>query len=194
MKRIAVIGMLAAVLLIPCAAHADDVDVVVIDALPTPTPAAAEQMPPELIPVVTPRPELPEYEYDAADMRCLSRAIWSITPANPTRDTKLALCEVVQNRADDASGSYRDDVRSVLLQPGEFRDYDADAHRSAANDEIADYAMRTWMHAQLTGDRTYRLTPADGLMIGDFYTIHGTNYVRILNREGYVVYDSGAGK
>lgn len=160
--------------------------IIIIEIKPTPTPNAPTLTPP---PTPTPRPELPAYTYDEADMRCLSRAIWSITPKNPTRNTKLALCEVIQNRVDDDNGVYKDDVRQVLLQRGEFLDYDPEAYRSEENDRIADYAMRSWMAARL-GDRSYRLTPASGVMCS-FYRVKRLDYIMVYDKDGNVVYDSG---
>ena len=167
------------------------VDIIMI-ITPTPTP------PPAPTPAPTVRPDiaaLPFYSYDSADMRCLSRGIWSVTPENPTWETKVAFCELVQNRVDDESGTYADTIRYVLLQGhgtnhAEFADYEPDAHRSEQNDEIADYAMRTWIHAKTTGDRSYRLVPPTGVCC-DFYEKNGKNYILVYDRNDNIVYDSG---
>lgn len=167
-----------------------EVSVVTIAIVPTPTPAPALPAPPTPVPTV--RPELPGYSYDEADMRCLSRGIWSVTPSSPSYNTKLAFCEVVQNRVDDDSGAYADSIRYVLLQPNEFLDYDPDAHRSDENDAIAGYAMRSWAAAQL-GDRSYRLTPKSGVMC-DFYSKDSYDYIIVKDKDGNVVYDSEVSK
>lgn len=181
-----------AVLLWSIPALADgDVQIIEIELSPTPTPMPLT--PPPETPTPTPRPELPEYDYPAEDIRCLSRGIWSVCPANPTHDTKIAFCELVQNRVDDSSGDFEDAIRWVLLQGNEFPSYDADAYRSHENNEIADYVMRTWIYADVTGDRSYRIAPADGLYC-DFYGKDGWDYIKIYNRAGDVVYDSGAQK
>jgi hypothetical protein len=165
--------------------------VITIEYSPTPSPTPVP--PPSTSPVApaTPTPELPDYDYPAEDARCLSRAIWSVCPRNPTHDTRVALCELVQNRVDDDSGDFEDTPRWVLLQGNEFPSYDPDAYRSRENNEIADYAMRTWIYATVTGDRSYRLVPSEGLYC-DFYRRSGWDYIKIYNRAGDVVYDSGA--
>lgn len=167
-----------------------EVEIITIELSPTPSPSP--MTPPPATPTPTPvtRPELPSYDYPAEDARCLSRGIWSVCPASPTHDTKLAFCELVQNREDDTSGDFDDGIRWILLQGNEFPSYDPDAYRSHANNEIADYAMRSWIYATVTGDRSYRLVPEDGLYC-DFYRIHGWDYIKIYNRTGVVVYDSG---
>lgn len=170
-----------------------DGDVQIIEIELSPTPTLIPLTPPPETPAPTPRPELPEYDYPAEDIRCLSRGIWSVCPANPTHDTKIAFCELVQNRVDDSSGDFEDAIRWVLLQGNEFPSYDPDAYRSHENNEIADYAMRTWIYSDVTGDRSYRLTPSDGLYC-DFYGKDGWDYIIIYNRAGDVVYDSGAQK
>lgn len=173
------------------AAIADEIEIVDIVPIVTPTPTP--------IPVPTPEPtptpssaDLPHYHYDDADARCLSRAIWSVTPKNPTWETKVAFCEVVQNRVDDASGVFEDSIRYVLLQAGEFRDYDPDAHRSERNNEIADYVMRAWIHAK-NGDRSYRLVPPTGVKCS-FYSVGDTDYITVYDMDGNTVYDSGEGR
>lgn len=177
------------------AALADEIEIVDIVPVVTPTP--------EPIPVLTPAPtptpdpaKLPHYTYDDADARCLSRGIWSVTPKNPTWETKVAFCEVVQNRVDDESGAFKDTIRYVLLQGHdtdhpEFADYDPDATRSPRNNEIADYVMRTWIHAK-NGDRSYRLVPASGVKCS-FYEVGGKNYIKVYDTNGNTVYDSGEG-
>ena len=192
MKRLSIklAALLALLILVGAApaASAEGVDIVDIVVVVTPTPVP--------VPVPTPEPkplpdfsELPHYAYDDADARCLSRGIWSVTPKNPTFETKLAFCEVVQNRVDDESGFFEDSIRYVLLQRGEFRDYDPDAYRSDRNNEIADYAMRTWIHAK-NGDRSYRLVPASGVKCS-FYEIGGRSYIKVFDMDGNTVYDSG---
>lgn len=171
----------------------DEVSVVTIELLPTPTPTPLPPPPATPEPQPTVRPELPAYDYPIDDLRCLSRAIWSVCPIKPTRATKIAFCELVQNRVDDSSGDFEDSIRWVLLQGNEFMDYDPDAYRSRENNDIADYAMRSWIYASVTGDRSYRLVPADGLYC-DFYRQNNWDYIIIYNRAGDVVYDSGAQK
>lgn len=171
----------------------DEVAVITIELLPTPTPTPIPPPPATPEPQPTIRPELPNYDYPEEDARCLSRGIWSVCPANPTRNTKLAFCELVQNRIDDESGDFEDSIRWVLLQGNEFPSYDPDAYRSRENNEIADYAMRAWIFASITGDRSVRLVPDDGLYC-DFYRMKSLDYIIIYNRAGDVVYDSGAQK
>lgn len=109
---------------------------------------------------------------------------------NLTWKTKQAFCELVLNRIDDDSGDFEDTPSTVLAQGREFLDYDSDAFRSRENDEVADYTIRAWMYANITGDWSYRLVPADGLYC-DFYDFRGWDYIKIYNRAGDVVYDSG---
>lgn len=171
----------------------DEVVVVTIELLPTLTPTPLPPPPATPEPQQTIRPELPSYSYPGEDVRCLSRGIWSVCPINPTRNTKIAFCELVQNRVDDESGDFQNSIRWVLLQGNEFPSYDPDAYRSRENNEISDYAMRSWIYASVTGDRSYRLVPADGLYC-DFYRMKSLDYIIIYNRAGDVVYDSGAQK
>lgn len=193
-KRVATVIALLLVLPMLTAATAnaeedDGIQVVDIRPIVTPTPSPV----PVPTPAPTPKPDpakLPCYAYDEADLRCLSRAIWSITPKNPTWETKLALCEVVLNRVEDESGVFENSVRYVLLQKGEFRDYDPEAHRSERNDEIADYALRAWIHAK-NGDRSYKLVPPSGVKCS-FYSVGNTDYIEVYDMNGNVVYDSGA--
>jgi hypothetical protein len=74
--------------------------------------------------------------------------------------------------------------------PTEFPSYNPEATRSDLNDEIADYVMRSWMHTKLTGDRSYRLTPENGLRYS-FYNRGGWDYIVVMDFEWNVVYDSG---
>lgn len=163
-------------------------EVIVVELVPTPTPIPLT--PPPATPTPTPRPDLPNYSYDDSDARALSRGLWSVCPASPTRATKIAFCELVQNRVDDNSGDFEDTVYKVLRQGGEFLDFDSDAYRSRENNEIADYVMRSWIYESVTGDRSYRLTPEDGLYC-DFYRQNGWDFIKIYNRAGDIVYDSG---
>lgn len=193
--KLFLIAALAMVVGTPTALADDDVQIVDIRPIVTPTPTP--------IPVPTPAPtptpdpaKLPYYTYDEADARCLSRGIWSVTPKNPTWETKVAFCEVVQNRVDDESGAFKDTIRYVLLQGKdtdnpEFADYDPDATRSPRNNEIADYVMRTWIHAK-NGDRSYRLVPASGVKCS-FYEVGGKNYIKVYDMDRNTVYDSGGG-
>lgn len=199
-KRVLLIAVLALIYLIillwavPVLADSG-VEIITIEISPTPspTPMPAPSATPNIpaTPTPTPRPEPPTYDYPAEDARCLSRGIWSVCPANPTHDTKLAFCELVQNREDDVSGDFDDGIRWILLQGNEFPSYDTDAYRSHENNAIADYAMRSWICAAITGDRSFRLVPPEGLYC-DFYRVKGKDYITIYNRAGDVVYDSGA--
>lgn len=166
--------------------------IVVFEVQATPTPIPMTPPPSVTIIIATPTPtiELPAYDYPAEDRRCLSRGMWSVCPANPTRETKIAFAELVQNRVDDDSGDFEDTIRWVLLQGNEFMDYNPDAYLSKENNMLADYAMRTWIYARVTGDRSLRLVSQDGLYC-DFYGANGYDYIRVYNRDGAVVYDSG---
>ena len=159
-----------------------------IEVIYTPTPVCKLTPPPK-----TPQPELPDYEVASADLRSLSSALWSICPAKPTISTKQAFCELVQNRVDDASGDFKDTVPDVLLQPHEFLDYDARAYRSRENNAIAEYTLQAWLYAELTGNRVFRLLPRDGLYC-DFYRLDGWDYIKVYNRAGEIVFDSGITK
>ena len=172
-------------------ALADDTTVITIEIVPTPSPTP--MTPPPATPSPTPHPDLPDYDYHDEDARALSRGLWSVCPASPTRATKIAFCELVQNRVDDNSGDFADTVCKALQQGGEFLDFDPHAYRSRENNEIADYTMRSWIYASVTGDRSYRITPADGLYC-DFYRVNGWDFIKIYNRAGDVVYDSGTQK
>lgn len=181
---------MVAMLCVPHAAFADEQtrptpEIVVLELVPTPT---AEPTP---IPVPTPtpteRPALPDYDYDDADARCISRAIWSCVPIGATYDTKLAFAEVVQNMV--ADGRYKDTVRYTLLMDTEFPSYDPDAYRSEINNEVADIVMRSWAAAQ-GGDRQYRLTPATGVRFA-FYNEKGADYIIVYDWDWSVVFDSG---
>ena len=192
-KLIALLALMVLFVGAASAASADEarpVEIVEIRLLATPTPTPPSA--PAPVPTPTPDPaKLPCYSYDPADARCLSRGIWSVTPKNPTWETKVAFAEVVQNRVDDESGVFPDSIRYVLLQGDEFLDYDPNAHRSPENDEIADYVMRTWIHAK-NGDRSYRLVPASGVKCS-FYKVGGKNYIKVYDMDGNTVYDSGEG-
>lgn len=201
-ERVMLIAMLAliycVILLWAIPTLADSgVEIITIEISPTPspTPMPAPSATPTAAPTPTPTPRIepPTYDYPAEDARCLSRGIWSVCPANPTRNTKLAFCELVQNREDDVSGDFDDGIRWILLQGNEFPSYDPDAYRSSENNEIADYAMRSWICAAINGDRSFRLVPQDGLYC-DFYRVKGKDYITIYNRAGDVVYDSGVQK
>ncbi len=199
-KRVLLIAVLAliywVILLRAAPTLADSgVEIVTIEISPTPspTPMPAPSETPEPTATPTARLEPPTYDYPAEDARCLSRGIWSVCPANPTHNTKLAFCELVQNREDDVSGDFDDGIRWILLQGNEFPSYDPDAYRSKENNAIADYAMRSWICAAITGDRSFRLVPQDGLYC-DFYRVKGKDYITIYNRAGDIVYDSGAQK
>ena len=181
---------MVAMLCVPNAAFADEQtrptpEIVVLELVPTPT---AEPTP---IPVPTPtpteRPALPDYDYDDADARCISRAIWSCVPIGATYDTKLAFAEVVQNMV--ADGRYKDTVRYTLLMDTEFPSYDPDAYRSEINNEVADIVMRSWAAAQ-GGDGQYRLTPATGVRFA-FYNEKGADYIIVYDWDWSVVFDSG---
>ena len=161
--------------------------------VPTPTPTPNTITPPPATPTPTPLPELPEYDYDASWARALSRGMWSVCPNKPTDATKQAFCEVILNRVDDETGDFKDDAPHVLLQGNEFMDYDADAYRSIENDAIADRVMRAWTYYHVTGSRAYMRTPADGLYC-DFYektNNSGWDYIKVYNRAGDIVFDSG---
>lgn len=188
MKRI--IWILMAVLLLPGAAMADESrdapDVLVLELVATPTPEPAAT--PVPTPTPTPQPELPHYPYDEAEARCITRAIWSVVPVGATPETKQAFAEIPQNMV--ADGRYRDTIRYTLLMETEFPGYDPEAHRSSENAAIADYVMRSWQHAQRTGDWSYRLTPPTGVRYA-FYHDGGRVYIRVMDFDWRVVYDSG---
>lgn len=179
-------------------AHADETptpEIVVITMPPTPTPLPVTPPISTTATVIiedstTTISIVPQYDYPAEDARCLSRAVWSVCPENPTMDTRQAFMELVQNREDDDSGDFADGIRWILLQGEEFKDYDPDAYRSKLNNELADLVMREWIYTKVTGDRSYRLVPADGLYC-DFYSVDGWDYIKVYNRAGDVVYDSG---
>lgn len=201
-KRVLLIAVLALIywiaLLWAAPTLADSgLEIITIEISPTPPPSPipAPSAAPTQSPTQTPevRPEPPYYDYPAEDLRCLSRGIWSVCPANPTYETKLAFCELVQNREDDTSGDFEEGIRWILLQGNEFPSYDPDAYRSSENNAIADYAMRSWIHASTTGDQSYRLVPSNGLYC-DFYRPNGLDYIKVYNRAGDIVYDSGANR
>lgn len=189
MKRALTIALVA-LMLLPISALADDEPVVITLELAEPVETAT--------PSATPVPErkqtialpdfatLPQCDYDDADARCLSRAIYSVTPRNPTYATRIALAEVVQNMVDD--GRYKDTIRYTLLMDSEFPSYDPDAYRSEINNEVADIVMRSWAAAQ-GGDRQYRLTPATGVRFA-FYNSAGSDYIIVYDWDWNVVFDS----
>ena len=184
---------MVAMLCVPPAAFVDEQtrptpEIVVLELIPTPT---AEPTPmPVPTPTPTERPALPDYEYDDADARCISRAIWSCVPIGATYDTKLAFAEVVQNMV--ADGRYKDTVRYTLLMDTEFPSYDPDAYRSSENNAIAKYAMQSAAHVRLTGDTAYRLTPRTGVRYA-FYKDGGRAYITVYDWDWNTVYDSGRG-
>lgn len=190
MKRMITILCLMA-LILPAVCLADDEPVVITLELaePTTTPAPTATPVPERKPTIA-LPDfatLPECDYDDAAARCLSRAIYSVTPRNPTYATRIALAEVVQNMVDD--GRYKDTIRYTLLMDSEFPSYDPDAYRSEINNEVADIVMRSWAAAQ-GGDRQYRLTPATGVRFA-FYNEKGADYIIVYDWDWSVVFDSG---
>ena len=171
----------------------------------TPTPYLTS------IPVVTPSPtptfELREYDYPKEEARNISKAIWSGTPEQPTYNTKKAYAEIPQNMVDDYHKReqnnekiqyYRENVRYCLLMDTEFPSFDQYCYRNIdkfderklQNDEIADYVMRSWYYATITGDRSYRLTPQSGVRYS-FYNVDGYDYIIVYDLEWNVVYDSG---
>lgn len=188
------VALCALLLLFPFAISlADDVEIIVIDIVPTTTPVPVCMTPPPPTPEPTPLPDLPDYDYDKSWSRALSRGTWSVCPDKPTESTKHAFCEVILNRVDDETGDFKDDAPHVLSQGNEFMDYDSDAFRSRENDAIADYVMRAWTYYHVTGSRAYMLTPADGLYC-DFYEKpdnNGWDYIKVYNRAGDIVFDSG---
>lgn len=168
---------------------------------------------PDLTPVVmitpspTPTPELPIYDYPEEEGRGLSKAIFSGTPSNPTIKTKQAFAEIPQNMVDDYKKReanheeiqyYKENIRYTLLMKTEFPSYDGscynnvrlDDERRIINDQIADYVMRTWYYSTITGDRSYRLTPIDGVRYS-FYRSNGWDYIIVYDLNWNIVYDSG---
>lgn len=168
---------------------------------------------PYLTPVVVitpspiPTPELPTYPYPKEEARDISRAIFSVTPENPTYDTKKALAEIPQNMVDDykkreqnheKTQNYKENIRYCLLMDTEFpsfnslcyRNLDEFDKRKLENDEIADYVMRSWWYANITGDRSYRLTPQSGVRYS-FYNVNGWDYIKVYDLNWDLVYDSG---
>ena len=189
MKRLAFI-LFVAVMLIPCVTFADDQNepVVITLELAEPVETEAPTEPDRKQTITLPDfATLPRCDYDAADARCLSRAIYSVTPRNPTYATRIALAEIVQNMVDD--GRYKDTIRYTLLMDSEFPSYDPDAYRSEINNEVADIVMRSWAAAQ-GGDRQYRLTPATGVRFA-FYNEKGADYIIVYDWDWNVVFDSG---
>lgn len=166
---------------------------VIIEVVDTPTPTPVTLTPPPPTPTPTAKPDLPEYDYDASWARALSRGFWSVCPRNPTPKTKRAFGELVLNRVADDSGDFENTPGKVLSQDNEFLDYDSDAYRSIENDALAVYVLRACTYADVTGDWSYRLVPSDGLYC-DFYAKNGFDYIKVYNRAGDTVYDSGATK
>ena len=170
----------------PLPTETPDVEIVEMRLAETPTPI--QNITPTPAPQETERPELPVYDYPSEDARCLERAIWSVCPDCPSDETRLALCEVVQNMVDD--GRYKDTIRYTLLMKSEFPSYDPDAFRSDKNKEVADYAMRSWYHEKATGDRSYRIVPQTGLRFS-FYEKDDIDYITVRDWNWNIVYDSG---
>lgn len=199
MKRYARMAIILAILLCLIAAvapaHADDEpEVIIIEAAPTssPTPPALTP-PPSPTPTAQPTP-LPTYDFDGRDVaeRCMSRANYRIVPDAGTETEKRALDWVILNRLDDTSGKYADEVRYILLQKGEFLDYDPDAPRTPENTAIAASVLNAWRYEQITGDSTYRLVPKSGVKC-DFYTIGKRAFITVYDADDRIVYDSGGG-
>lgn len=161
--------------------------------------------------VVTPSPtptfELRDYDYPKDEARNISRAIWSGTPEMPTYNTKKAYAEIPQNMVDDYKKReqsnekiqyYRKNIQYCLLMDTEFpsfnslcyKNIDSLDERKLENDEIADYVMRSWWYANITGDRSYRLTPQSGVRYS-FYNVDGWDYILVYDLEWNLVYDSG---
>lgn len=169
---------------------------VALEVVSEPTPSAIPKPTETPIMVLTPDPAaLPEYDYDESEARCLARAMWSLTGKYVSDETKIALCEVIQNRVDYAGETFPDTIRYVLLQRhgtdhAEFGGYDPKAEVSKKNTELADYVMRTWMLAR-EGDRSYRLTPQEGVRC-KIYKIGGRDYIQVFTIDWEVVYDNGA--
>ena len=163
------------------------------------------------IQIITPSPtptfELREYDYPKEEARDISRAIWSGTPEQPTYNTKKAYAEIPQNMVDDYKRReknnekiqyYRENIRYCLLMDTEFPSFNSKCYknidefdkRRLENDEIADYVMRSWWYANITGDRSYRLTPQSGVRYS-FYNVDGWDYIRVYDLNWDLVYDSG---
>ena len=161
--------------------------------------------------VVTPSPTptfaLRDYNYPKDEARDISCAIWSGTPGMPTYNTKKAYAEIPQNMVDDHKEReknqekvqyYRETLRQNLLMDTEFpsfnprcyKNIDAFDKRRLENDEIADYVMRSWWYANITGDRSYRLTPKSGVRYS-FYNVDGWDYIIVYDLDWNTVYDSG---
>ena len=167
-----------------------------IKIIATPTPVPIPASTPEPTPVPDPA-LLPYYEFDKGEARCLARAMWSLTGKYVSDETKIALCEVIQNRVDYAGETFPDTIRYVLLQGRgtdhpEFGGYDPKAEVSEKNSELAAYVMRTWMHAR-EGDRSYRLVPPEGVRC-KIYKIDGRDYIKVYDIDWNLVYDNGRDK
>ena len=177
------------------------------------SPLSAVTPTPELTPFFValetpvPTPELKDYDYPEYEANRISRAIFSVTPENPTYETKKAFAEIPQNMVDDYKQReknkekiqyYREDITSNLLMDTEFPSYDGSCYknlvygdeRKKTNDEIADYVMRSWYYATITGDRSYRITPQSGVRYS-FYNVDGWDYIKIYDLDWNIVYDSG---
>lgn len=159
---------------------------------PTPTPEPIPVPTPEPTPIPDPA-KLPSYTYDDGEARCLARAMWSLTGYHVGENTKLALCEVIQNRVDYEGDTFPDTIRYVLLQGRgsdhpEFDGYDPKAKITDTNEEIAAYAMRAWIHAQ-KGDRSYRIVPENGVRY-DIIKVNNKDYIRVYDIDWNVVYEN----
>ena len=185
-------------------------EIVVLTTIP---PLSTVTPTPELTPVSiiietpVPTPELKDYDYPEYEANRISRAIFSVTPENPTYETKKAFAEIPQNMVDDYKQReknkekiqyYREDITSNLLMETEFPSYDGSCYknlvygdeRKKINDEIADYVMRSWYYATITGNRSYRITPQSGVRYS-FYNVNGWDYIKIYDLDWNIVYDSG---
>lgn len=94
------------------------------------------------VPVDTRDIEIRSHEIDKKDVEVLARLLWS----SPLRDEKYkkALCWIVFNRIDDNSGLFGDSIRECVNQH-EFSFYDAHAHRSEANLNLARECINAWL-------------------------------------------------
>ena len=174
-------------------------------AIITPTPYLTP------IAIVTPSPtptfELLDYDYPEDEARDISCEIWSGTPSMPTYKTKMAYAEIPQNMVDDFKKReqnnekiqyYKSTIRYTLLMKTEFPSFNPRCYknidefdkRRLENNEIADYVMRSWWYANITGDRSYRLTPQSGVRYS-FYNVDGWDYIKVYDLDWNLVYDSG---
>lgn len=120
-----------------------DCEVIVIEAMPTPTPPPAMECPLE--------EETRHYEHDETEVKILARLLWS-SPLRAER-YKRDLLWVVFNRVRDTSDLFGDEIKSVVTT-SEFAFYDKKAHVSKENVRIVREEL----------DRFYSLL--DGLYIG----------------------------